>query len=179
MQQRLVDAVAWHCARRRALSWRTGCGRMRLPATLRLRYNHHGGRQAIGSHGGRRYKADPRASGQRIRNELIFSNTGGGYAPKAKYQLQIALRQSVTPQLVQITGNAQGEVLELNATFKLVDLANKQVIFTGATTSRAPFNRYQEIFANVRAQDNAQDRAAGEVAESIKTQVAAFLASST
>jgi LPS-assembly lipoprotein len=124
-------------------------------------------------------KPIPGRVGQRVRNELIFLNTGGGYAPKPTYELQIALRQSVISQLVQISGNAQGEVLELTATFKLVNLANKQVIYGGTTISRAPYNRYQEIFANVRAQNNAEDRAAGEVAESIKTQVAAFLARST
>jgi len=47
-----------------------------------------------------------------------------------------------------------------------------------ARPSRAPYNRYREIFADVRARYNAEDRAATTVAESIKTQIAAFLASS-
>ncbi len=34
--------------------------------------------------------------------------------------------------------------------------------------SRAPYNRYQEIFANVRARYDAENRAARTVAESIK-----------
>ena len=42
--------------------------------------------------------------------------------------------------------------------------------------SRAPYRRYQEIFANVRARYDAENRAAETVSESIKTQVAAFLA---
>jgi LPS-assembly lipoprotein len=41
--------------------------------------------------------------------------------------------------------------------------------------SRSPYDRYQEIFANVRARYNAENRAARTVAESIKTQLAAYL----
>ena len=46
----------------------------------------------------------------------------------------------------------------------------------GKGISRAPYNRFQEIFANVRARYDAENRAARTVAESIRTQVAAFLA---
>ena len=52
------------------------------------------------------------------------------------------------------------------------------MINSGAAVSRAAYNRYQEIFANVRARRDAENRAADTVAESIKTQIAAFLATS-
>jgi LPS-assembly lipoprotein len=117
----------------------------------------------------------PGRVGQKVRNELIFENTGGGYAAPTKYRLDIAVRESVTDQLVQITGDATSQVFELQATFKLVNPANGQVILQGKAMSRAPYNRYQEIFANVRARYDAENRAARTVAESIKTQLAAYL----
>ncbi len=117
----------------------------------------------------------PGRVGQRVRNELIFENTGGGSAPPAKYRLDIAVKESVTPQLVQITGNATGEVYQLDAAFKLLDAQGK-VILQGSAISRAPYNRFQEIFANVRARYDAENRAARTVAESIKVRIAAFLA---
>jgi len=123
-------------------------------------------------------KPIPGRVGQKIRNELIFSNTGGGPAPEPRYKLQVVIRESVIDQLVQITGDARGQVLVLDATFKLVDLANNQVLFQSVAVSRAPYNRYQEIFANVRARYDGENRAAREIAGSIKTQVAAFLAKS-
>jgi LPS-assembly lipoprotein len=122
-------------------------------------------------------KPIPGRVGQKLRNELIFSNTGGNYAAPARYKLNIALRERVIHQLVQISGDARGQVYQLQAHYKLVDAANGKVIHEGTAISRAPYSRYQEIFANVRAQYNAEDRAAKTVAESIKTQLAAFLAS--
>ena len=120
----------------------------------------------------------PGRVGQKVRNELIFSNTGGGYEAPPKYKLSIAIRERVINQLVQITGDARGQVYQLEAKYKLIDKSNGQVIYTGTAISRAAYSRYQEIFANVRARYDAEDRAARTVSESIKTQVAAFLASS-
>ena len=120
----------------------------------------------------------PGRVGQKLRNELIFANTGGDYAPESRYKLNIAIRERVIDQLVQITGDARGQVYQLEASFKLINLANGKIIHSGAAISRAPYNRYQEIFANVRARYDAENRAARTIAESIKTQLAAFLASS-
>jgi len=118
----------------------------------------------------------PGRVGQKLRNELIFSNTGGNYAAESRYQLNIAIRESVIDQLVQITGDARGQVYQLQASYKLINVATGKLIYQGTAVSRAPYNRYQEIFANVRARYNAEDRAARTVSESIKTQLAAFLA---
>ena len=118
----------------------------------------------------------PGRVGQKLRNELIFANTGGGYAAPARYKLDIAIKESVTDELVQITGDATGQVYQLEATFKLINTSNGQVLLEGKAISRAAYNRFQEIFANVRARYDAENRAARTISESIKTQVAAFLA---
>jgi LPS-assembly lipoprotein len=119
----------------------------------------------------------PGRVGQKLRNELIFSNTGGGAAGPSRYKLDIAIKESVTDQLVEITGDATGQVYQLDATFKLVDPANGRVLMQGKAISRAPYNRFQEIFANVRARYDAENRAARTMSESIKTQLAAYLSS--
>ncbi len=120
----------------------------------------------------------PGRVGQAVRNELIFANTGGNYAADQRYQLRIALRERDIKQLVQIDGNARGQVYQLEASFQLVDSSNGAVLYKGKAISRAPYNRFQEVFANVRARYDAENRAARTVSESIKTQVAAFLATS-
>ena len=120
----------------------------------------------------------PGRVGQRVRNELIFENTGGGYAAPTRYRLDIAVKESVTDQQVQISGDATGQVYELNATYKLTDATSGKVLIVGTAVSRAPYNRFQEIFANVRARYDAENRAATTVAESIKTRIAAYLATS-
>jgi len=118
----------------------------------------------------------PGRVGQKLRNELIFANTGGGYASPPRYRLNIVIKESVTDELVQITGDATGQVYQLEASFKLVDSSTQKVLLQGKAISRAAYNRLQEIFANVRARYDAENRAARTISESIKTQLAAFLA---
>ncbi|MGB2933478.1 MAG: LPS assembly lipoprotein LptE [Methyloceanibacter sp.] len=117
----------------------------------------------------------PGRVGQRVRNELIFENTGGGGRPdKSNYKLDIVIKESVINELVKITGDAKGQVYELDATFKLIGHDGK-VLLEGKATSRAAYERFETIFSNVRARVDAEDRAARTVAESIKIRIAAFL----
>jgi len=83
----------------------------------------------------------PGRVGQKLRNELIFSNTGGGYAPEYRYQLRIAIRERVISQLVQISGDARGQVYRLEASFKLIDTSNGQIIHQGSTARPIPCPR--------------------------------------
>jgi LPS-assembly lipoprotein len=116
----------------------------------------------------------PGRVGQRLRNELIFENTGGGAAAPATYKLDIVIRESLINQLVQISGNAKGEVYQLDATFKLIS-HDGRVVLEGKATSRASFERFQTIFSNVRAQVDAENRAARTVADTIRTRIAAYI----
>jgi len=118
----------------------------------------------------------PGRVGQKLRNDLIFTTTGGGNPAPTRYKLDIVIKESITDQLVEITGDATGQIYQLDATFKLVDAASGAIVLQGKGIARAPYNRFQEIFANVRARYDAENRAARTVAESIRTQVAAFLA---
>jgi LPS-assembly lipoprotein len=118
----------------------------------------------------------PGRVGQRVRNELIFENTGGGGRPdKSPYKLDIVIKETLINELVQITGDAKGQVYELDATFKLINTTTNRVLLEGRATSRAAFERSETIFSNVRARYDAEDRAASTVAESIKVRLAAFL----
>jgi LPS-assembly lipoprotein len=123
-------------------------------------------------------EAIPGRVGQKIRNELIFSNTGGGNELPSKYKLDITIRESVTQELVKITGEATGQVYQVDATFKLKTTDGK-VVLEGKALSRAAYDRYEQIFSNVRAQYDAQNRVARTIAESIKTRVAAYLQTAT
>ena len=116
----------------------------------------------------------PGRVGQKIRNELIFATTGGGYPAPSHYRLDVTIKESLVNQLVEISGDATGQVYQLDATFRLMDPTGK-VLLQGTAISRAPYNRFQEIFANVRARYDAENRAATTVADSIRTRIAAYL----
>jgi len=120
----------------------------------------------------------PGRVGQRLRNELIYNTTGGGSAYSPKYRLQIAIRENVTNILVETTGDAEGQLFNLDASFKLLRIADESVVLEGESTSRAAYDKFEQIFANTRARIDAENRAARTVADGIRTRIAAFLSRS-
>ena len=117
----------------------------------------------------------PGRVGQRIRNEMIFQTTGGGNAAPPGYRLELAIRESITSTLVKISGDASGSVYNLDADFRLLRIADKQVVLQGKTAGRAGFERFKSIFSNVRARQDAENRVATTVAQDLKTRLAAYL----
>jgi LPS-assembly lipoprotein len=117
----------------------------------------------------------PGRVGQRLRNELIYQSTGGGLAAQPVYRLEVVIRESLTPTLVQSDGNSSGSVYNLNASFRLIRIADKSVALTGASYGRIAFQRFDSVFANVRARNDAENRAATTIADDLKSRLAAFL----
>lgn len=117
----------------------------------------------------------PGRVGQRIRNEMIFATTGGSGAAPSVYRLELVIRESISSTLVKISGDASGSVYNLDADFRLIRLADKQVVLEGKTAGRAGFERFKSIFSNVRARQDAENRAADTVGRDLKIRVAAFL----
>jgi LPS-assembly lipoprotein len=118
----------------------------------------------------------PGRAGQNIRNELIFRTTGGGYSEKPKYRLDIAVKTSIMNTLVNREGDPQGEIYQLYSEFKLIRVADNQVVLDGHTNARAAFDKTESVFFGQRARRDAQDRASRTIAEAIRTRVAAYLA---
>ena len=118
----------------------------------------------------------PGRVGQRLRNEFIFQATGGGEALPPEYRLDVAVRESVSSTLVKIDGNARGQIYNLDASYTLVRIADKKVVLTGRSFGRAGFERLTSIFANVRAREDAENRAAKTVGEELRTRLLAYLA---
>ena len=120
----------------------------------------------------------PGRVGQEVRNELIFKETGGRDAGPPQFSLEIALRESAQSQLVNLQGDPQGLIFGLDANFKLVAMTDKRVLLDSKANSRAAYQKVVSTFANIRARRDAEDRAARIIADSIRTQVAAFLSQS-
>jgi LPS-assembly lipoprotein len=117
----------------------------------------------------------PGRVGQRIRNDLIFQSTGGGNPLPPQYRFEVVLQENVTSTLVDITGQVGGAVYAVQASFRLIDSKQKKVVFQGASHARAPFERFESIYANVRAREDAENRAARTISDDLKTRLAAYL----
>lgn len=121
----------------------------------------------------------PGRVGQRIRNEMIFQTTGGGDAQPPTHRLEVVLAESLTSTLVNVQGEAAGQVYSVQATFRLVDTKDKKVVFQGTSNARAGFERFESIYSNVRAREDAENRVARTIADDLKTRLAAFLSRAT
>lgn len=121
----------------------------------------------------------PGRVGQQIRNELIFHATGGGgEVVQPDMRLEVAIRESVTSTLVRIDGDSGGQVYNVEAKFQLVRISDKAVLLTGTSYGRASFERNKSIFSNVRAREDAENRAARVVGEDLKSRLSAYLGGS-
>jgi LPS-assembly lipoprotein len=119
----------------------------------------------------------PGRVGQQLRNEVIYQTTGGGQAAEPAYRLEVAIQESVTSTLVEINGDARSNVYNLDAAFRLIRVSDKTVALEGRSYARAGFERFRSIFSNVRAREDAENRAAKTIGEDLKSRIAAFLAS--
>jgi LPS-assembly lipoprotein len=119
----------------------------------------------------------PGRVGQRLRNEMIFQTTGGGNGLAPTHRLEVAITESVLSTLVKTDGDALGGAYALQANFKLVNIKDGRVVLQGTSHARAGFERFQSIYSNVRAREDAENRAARTIAEDLKTRVATYLSS--
>ncbi|CAN0030264.1 unnamed protein product, partial [Phaeothamnion confervicola] len=92
-----------------------------------------------------------------------------------RFRLDIAIKESSATTLVLSDGTSAGQIFQIDARFQLVDIASKQVLLEGLSQSRATHERFANAFSNLRAADEAQDRASKTIATDIKARIAAFL----
>ncbi len=123
----------------------------------------------------------PGRNGQRIRNELLFKAYGGDYngspPSTARFRMEIAIKETTTTTLVLLNGTSAGMIYQIDARFQLIDIETKKVLVTGYSQSRANSERFTNVFSNVRAADEAQDRAAKTIATDLSARLAGFLGS--
>lgn len=117
--------------------------------------------------------------GQRVRNNLIFAFNGGG-APiePPRYRLVIDLKNPTSVQSVvdPFTDRAEIETVALDAAFRLIPAGTAEPVMSGNAFGRASYTNTRQRFSNVRAERDAQDRAAGIVSEQIRARISAFIA---
>lgn len=115
--------------------------------------------------------------GHYLRNELVFELDGGGEATGPKrLKLQASVQESIQVVTVDyVSGRADSAVLVATATWSLVREGTGEVVSSGTTITRAPYERSQQRFATVRAARDAQVRAGKSLATLIQGQIAADL----
>jgi LPS-assembly lipoprotein len=125
---------------------------------------------------------DPISSrmGHYLGDDLVLALNGTGAQMPTKYHLIVTLNESSeTPLIDTVTGIPTGSTIVTSADFRLVPIAGTEPVFKGKAFVAASYDRSSARFADVRAARDAEIRDARALAEQIRTQVAAELATRT
>ncbi len=107
--------------------------------------------------------------GERLRAELA----PGGPAP-ARYRLSVELRSRKQPLAIQLDDSITRFELALSARYVLRDASGQEVLHQGTLRRVASFNVVVSPFATLVAEQDAERRAAAELAQAIRTQLALY-----
>jgi LPS-assembly lipoprotein len=120
----------------------------------------------------------PDVAGHYLREELLFSLTGGAdLSVEPKYKLAVMLSDRTVSAAGDTTsGRADAAALQITAKFALTDLKG-HVLTDGSAYATASIDRLAQRFAAVRAVQDAKIRVGKVIAEQIETRLAAWFAS--
>jgi LPS-assembly lipoprotein len=113
---------------------------------------------------------------QQVRNQLLFLFYGGAGQPAApRYVLELGVTElnewTATTQ-VNTDNRPTAALMTLTSTYLLTDAETGQVISSGKRQISSSYDVPTQEFASTRAQRNAEDRAARELAELLRLAVA-------
>ncbi|MFN0265110.1 LPS assembly lipoprotein LptE [Tepidamorphus sp. 3E244] len=122
----------------------------------------------------------PTRTGQRIRNDLLFRLNGGadpGGNAGGDYQLALRVTNRKEDLLVRPELNrSTGRFVTIIVTYTLRASASDEVLTTGTVQRSAAIEVTDQTFAAERAELDAENRASSDVADSIRTELAAWFA---
>lgn len=117
-----------------------------------------------------------------VRNELIYDLTGGsgGFSPTHRLDVKLAATQL---QVIVDIATARPDVNNygIDSTYTLTELATGRVVVKGQTFARVSYNipGQEQRFAGERGLRDAENRAAKEIAENIRSRLASYFVAGT
>jgi LPS-assembly lipoprotein len=117
-----------------------------------------------------------------VREALLFGMSADNKPVKPRYRLEIRMTSSRLTVVVDLTsGRPEVENYGINATYQLIDLQTNRVVVNDQTFSRASYDipGEEQRFAQVRGLRDAENRAAEEIANSIKIRLASYFVAGT
>jgi len=117
-----------------------------------------------------------------LRNALRFDMTGGegGIAPT--HRLSVKMTTSKSALIVDIaTGRTEDEVTGIDVNYTLTELATGRIVVNATNFARVSSDipGQEQRFARLRAQRDAEDRAATVVAEQIRARLSSYFVAGT
>lgn len=111
-----------------------------------------------------------------FRNYLLDELNPDGATRPPEYDLEVRLRQQDNPLAIQLDNSATRYNLILGADFTLKRRSDGQPVYSSATRRVVSYNVRSDPFATLVAEQDAERRAAREVARQIRTMLSLYFA---
>jgi LPS-assembly lipoprotein len=122
----------------------------------------------------------PARLGHYLGDELIFALNGTGSQVSPKYKLVVTPAEGVSAPLVDtVTGIVTAATVTVSAKYVLTPISGGKPIAQGTAFVAASYDRTMNRYSDMRASRDAEQRDARTLADQIKTQLAAVLATRT
>ncbi|WP_026791435.1 LPS assembly lipoprotein LptE [Pleomorphomonas oryzae] len=113
---------------------------------------------------------------QALMNELIFQLRGGSALVTPKYRLHLILTTRVSDLAIRASEDiAVAKLVSLTTTYTLTEIATGQVITSDNVYTTSSFDVTSQRYANVRAERDAEERAARAAAADIRLRLSSAL----
>jgi LPS-assembly lipoprotein len=114
---------------------------------------------------------------QELRNRLLFDLTGGGAQNVAtRYKLDLTVDSSELALGVTPVETSPAYSVTVTATYVVTSVATGQIVLRATARQSASYDRVNQAFANERAKQDAESRAAALAADDIHLSLAAAAA---
>ncbi len=119
--------------------------------------------------------------GNELRNDLIYELSGGaGNRTGAPYRLTLVANvSSFAPVIDRQSGRSVAQMLAFDITYKLHDVVNDKIVLTEQAIARVSIDTSNQLFANMRAMRDAENRAAKVAADQIRSRIASYFLTRT
>ncbi|MDJ0613075.1 MAG: LPS assembly lipoprotein LptE [Rhizobiaceae bacterium] len=113
---------------------------------------------------------------QQVRNHLLFLLNGGGPAVEKTHEARIRVtwNNKLLASIPTVRDSSAGTVT-VTVSYDLVENATGDIVKSGQRQAIASYDRTGQVFANNRAERDAENRAAREAAEAIRLAIASDL----
>lgn len=106
---------------------------------------------------------------QQVRNELVFGLNGGQVRSGGRYKVNLTVTHSTSRLSVESSAaTATSAQVRITARYLLTDKTSGKVVANDKRLALASYDRTPQSFANQRAERDAQNRAAKDVARQIR-----------
>lgn len=115
---------------------------------------------------------------QQVRNQLLFAMNGGTLQPNGRYRVKLNVKHSIGRIAVEANSRAPtASQVIMKTNYALIDKVSSKTVAQGVRQVVAPFNNSPQSFATQRAEREAVNRAAAQMAQQLRLAIAQNLSS--